>query len=212
MGTKDLNGYINGLLQPYSREKSWTHCYKAFYAAHEQVTKSEELIDVLSLHLCVYLASWGMYRGSSFLLRSMDYKVHSDVVKLLLDTKYEKLWNLRDAFDTDLLWELSKKIRCHYEICRDLIEDNGTATDTLVTKILLGTMACIPAYDTQVCNNLRKRGYSAKYSRRSLSEMMAFYVKNQPEIDIWHTALQNAEGIESYPLMKAIDTYLWHNT
>jgi len=212
MGTKDLNGYINRLLQPYSRERSWAHCYKAFYAAHEQKLESDEMIDMLSLHLCVYLSSWGMYRGSSFLLRSMDYKVHSNVVKLLLDTKYEKLWNLCDAVNGDLLWELSEKIRRHYEMCRDLIEDNGTATDTLVTKILLGTMACIPAYDTQVCNSLRKWGYSAKYSRRSLSEMVAFYEKNRPEIDNWHTALQDAEGIDNYPLMKAIDTYLWYNT
>ena len=37
-------------------------------------------LDYLSLQLAFYLASWGMYRGSSFLIQK-DYRVHIPVVR-----------------------------------------------------------------------------------------------------------------------------------
>lgn len=51
----------------------------------------------MSLQLAFYLASWGMYRGSSFLLQK-DYRVHIPVVKELLQKKYDVL--LGADFDT----------------------------------------------------------------------------------------------------------------
>jgi len=39
--------------------------------------------DYLSLHHAFYLASWGMYRGSSFLLQK-DYKVLTPIVEEIL--------------------------------------------------------------------------------------------------------------------------------
>ena len=50
---------------PNARYRSWEHCYSNFYHA-----RGKEVIDVdyLSLQLAFYLASWGMYRGSSFLI------------------------------------------------------------------------------------------------------------------------------------------------
>ena len=62
----------------------------------------------MSLQLAFYLASWGMYRGSLFLLQK-DYKVHIPVVK-----------------EQELKNQLSF---------------------TLITKILMGTLGCVPAYD-----------------------------------------------------------------
>ncbi len=56
------------------RYKSWEHCFKYFSQG-----KLDE--DIACLHLAFYLASWGMYRGSSFLLWK-DYLVHREVVQL----------------------------------------------------------------------------------------------------------------------------------
>ena len=65
----------------------WEHCYSHFIKARG----SKEIdYDYLSLQLAFYLASWGMYRGSSFLLQK-DYKVHIPVVKELLNEKYDVL-------------------------------------------------------------------------------------------------------------------------
>ena len=69
------------------RYRSWEHCYSYFIKARG----SQEIdYDYLSLQLAFYLASWGMYRGSSFLLQK-DYKVHIPVVKELLNEKYDVL-------------------------------------------------------------------------------------------------------------------------
>lgn len=69
------------------RYRSWEHCYSHFIKARG----SQEIdYDYLSLQLAFYLASWGMYRGSSFLLQK-DYKVHIPVVEELLSEKYDVL-------------------------------------------------------------------------------------------------------------------------
>ena len=51
---------------PNHRFKSWEHNYRIFCEERE---KTNPDIDKLSIHLSFYLASWGMYRGSSFLLQ-----------------------------------------------------------------------------------------------------------------------------------------------
>lgn len=42
---------------------------------------SESDIDLMALNLCMYLASWGMYRGSSALLQKCLYEVHVGAFK-----------------------------------------------------------------------------------------------------------------------------------
>ncbi len=58
------------------RYKSWEHCFKYF-------GKKKADKRVACLHLSFYLASWGMYRGSSFLLWK-DCFVHHEVVKHIM--------------------------------------------------------------------------------------------------------------------------------
>ncbi len=72
------------------RYKSWEHCYSAF-VRHKGKTLSEDDLDFLCLHLSFYLASWGMYRGSSFLLQK-DYRVHATAVKEFMKPNYIDLW------------------------------------------------------------------------------------------------------------------------
>ena len=50
------------------RYRSWEYCYSSFGEARTGTID----VDYLSLQLAFYLASWGMYRGSSFLLQK-DY-------------------------------------------------------------------------------------------------------------------------------------------
>lgn len=85
--------FYKDLQKDNARYRSWEHCYKRFHDAR-YVQNNEEDYDNLSLHLAFYLASWGMYRGSSFLLQK-DYKVHIPVVKLLLKTQYDRLFSLK---------------------------------------------------------------------------------------------------------------------
>ena len=76
-------GEFYGELKVQDRHRycSWEHCYAQFYEARQNPEKPN--IDNLSLHLAFYLASWGMYRGSSFLLQ-YDYTIHTFVVEEIL--------------------------------------------------------------------------------------------------------------------------------
>ena len=81
----------------YARYRSWEHCNKVFNEKHEKRKNGSELsedeYDYLALHLSFYLASWGMYRGSTLLLYT-DYKIHIPIVEELMKEKYDKLWNI----------------------------------------------------------------------------------------------------------------------
>ena len=85
---KSSTEFYNDLkIDENGRYRSWEHCYTHFIKARG----SKEIdYDYLSLQLAFYLASWGMYRGSSFLLQK-DYKVHIPVVKELLSNEYDAL-------------------------------------------------------------------------------------------------------------------------
>ena len=62
----------------HHRYRSWGHCYR--YFARRRRIRSAQGIDHGALQLGFYLASWGMYRGSSFLLWK-DYRIHRYAVR-----------------------------------------------------------------------------------------------------------------------------------
>src|SRR5690606_38208487 len=96
----------------------------------------------LCLHLAFYLASWGMYRGSSKLL-NFDFLIHSGSVQLLQSYNSLRCSSESNVADIDLakLLDLIDKLSKYYE------EHGITPTDTLISKIILGTLGCLPAYD-----------------------------------------------------------------
>src|SRR3989338_7710414 len=76
----------------YHRGKSWEHCY-IFFRKYKKFRNDNNLLDRAALHLGFFLASWGMLRGSSFLLQK-DYKFYVPLVDILIEPKYDKLWNI----------------------------------------------------------------------------------------------------------------------
>ncbi len=79
---QDIQSEENGLY------KSWEHCY-SYFAMHRNQPLGDEHIDLLCLHLAFYLASWGMYRGSSFL--RMCLKIVSIFAPLQLENGQKRL-------------------------------------------------------------------------------------------------------------------------
>src|SRR3989338_6088675 len=79
------------------RYKSWEHCYNFLKRIKGKKLNNEEL-DLAQLHLAFYLASWGMYRGSSFILQK-DYKVFKNIIKTILSKEYALLWNIESNLD-----------------------------------------------------------------------------------------------------------------
>lgn len=198
------------LVDIHGREKSWQYCYDMFgkYAGGG----SEEVADYLALHLASYLASWGMYRNS--FLCERDYKIHIPVVHMLLASSYTDLRGIeiRRLVETDVwgyLEELGKKMREYYKNFSSCSKGkNRSVTDTLLTKILLGTLGCVPAFDTNFIQGLRRMQIMPrKYARETFLGIAEFYEKHQSEFAEADTMLRETGCV--YPQMKLVDMYFW---
>ena len=142
------------------RYRSWEHCYSHFIKA--QVSQEIDY-DYLSLQLAFYLTSWGMYRGSSFLLQK-DYKVHIPVVKELLSEKYDVLAGIggvsfREKSNQQLFLDINSFLGQYYDKIRQEVKEQKLKNQlsfTLITKILMGTLGCVPAYDRYFIAGIKK--------------------------------------------------------
>lgn len=203
-----LKYYSETFKDENSRYNSWKHCHE--YFLNNRFRTSEEITDNMCLHLAFYLASWGMYRGSSFLLKK-DYKVHNEVVKEILKEKYTCLWdiNCEDLRNkVDLVLEISEEIKKIYIKKRENLDDLEEVSNTLITKILMGTFGCVPAYDRffKLGLKIKKVGIQM-YNKTSLIELISFYEANKITFDECKL-LVNKCG-DNYSEMKLLDMYLW---
>lgn len=176
--------YINELHTDNHRYLSWEHCYKAF-------DNSENSIDYLALHLAFYLASWGMYRGSTTLLKK-DYKVHYEVVKLIkpIVLNRESIKSLIE------IQGLMNKISQKYD------EVSVKASRTLQTKVLLGTLGCFPALDRFFID-----GWNLTFESNPTDEnIFSFVRENISEIESCQKIIDRDM---IYPPMKIVDMYFW---
>jgi len=210
---------INSILD--HRYKSWEHCYNFFKKIKDKKLNDEEL-DLAQLHLAFYLASWGMYRGSSFILQK-DYTVFKNIIKIILSKEYALLWDIESNLDRkeemgrlfaslykkieDTLKEIRTSVKSHPDfegVEKRYLNEREEISPTLATKILLGTIGCIPAYDRFFIGGLEKEKIQKKFnSEKSFIQMIDFYLKNKVELD----SLRNK--FKDYPLMKILDMYFW---
>lgn len=198
--------YDNLIEKDNHRYMSWEHCFKAF-----QQPKQVNDKDYLSLHLAFYLASWGMYRGSSALLWK-DYKIHNRTVEIINDEKYDGIrCNNDQKIDInyiELILEAKNEISKHYK-------SNGISpTDTLISKILLGTLGCVPAYDRLFKKGLNNSQLNQQFNKKSLKILFNFI--NLPakkhdfeNIQSYINLDQESRNGCYYPIMKIVDMYFW---
>lgn len=124
--------------EPFSRYKSWEYCHEIFnyYGRKEEIT--DEVYDLLALNLAFYLASWGMYRGSSFLLQR-DYKTHIGAVKEIMKDKYKDLWNYdpSDKNNEELETDANRLVQLCLAIAKtyEPIEERNKQNDDLYTYV-----------------------------------------------------------------------------
>ncbi len=194
------------------RYQSWEHCYSNFINARDN--KNAEL-DYLSLQLAFYLASWGMYRGSSFLLQK-DYKIHIPVVKELLKEEYDPLAGidcveLKREENQRLLENINAFLDEYYSNIRDEVKNikvRNQLSSTLITKILMGTLGCVPAYDRYFISGIKKQKVaSGNYNMKSIGQLVDFYEKNIVELENIRKDMK-VNGM-AYPQMKILDMALW---
>ena len=194
------------------RSRSWEHCYRVFRDAR---TDPSPDYDFLSLHLAFYLASWGMYRGSCFLLQK-DYKVHTPIVEEILKPEYDCLFgvacaDLREPGVQEQLTKLYKYIADHFDPIRKAIAGRDVPTPVspvLITKILMGTLGCVPAYDRFFEEGARYFGLEKKtYHEDSLLELADIYEAHNDRLEEARRGMRTEDLV--YPQMKLLDMGFW---
>ena len=198
--------YHDCVAQPHHRYRSWEHCYE-FFRDWSRKNFAAEQRNAAALQLGFFLASWGMYRGASFLLKH-TYTIHEAVIGQLVSDRFADLWVTEagaedaDAQRVQLILEAVAAVRKAYE-------PFGVPTDTLVTKILLGTLACLPACDRFFIKGFRTSNLAySRVNRRFVERVHGFCTNHLTELRQEQTRIrQNGRGY--YPLMKLVDMYFW---
>ena len=197
---------------PNNRLRSWEHCYKAF---HDARARENADYDYLSLMLAFYLASWGMYRGSSFLLQN-DYKVHLPVVAEIMKPKNDSLFGiecirLRKQDEQERLQKLCRLLSEYYDGIRRTVKTNDVKnklSNTLITKVLMGTLGCAPAYDRFFVEGVKDQCVTTGiFSIRSLLNLVDFYKDNMERLEELRKTLYAYDL--PYPQMKLLDMGFW---
>lgn len=202
---------------PDTRYKSWEWCHNFFY--NNRDNRSDETVDLMALHLGFYLASCGMYEDSSYLLQR-DYKAHKTAVRIILEPKYAILWNYNPLEDvekkaTQLLFEDSD---CLYDRIKNSYsnfpDNKDEAMDTLVTNILMGTFACVPAFDRFLkdgikclkkseiyTNDLELKKFTQTINSNTFNQMCQLIINHSSDFLFDFNE-------EKYPPMKCLDIFL----
>ena len=197
----NLEQYL-GDRTPTARYASFDYCFN-YFQSHRETGRLEALVDgrglqLSCLHLGFYLASWGMLRGSAQLLQ-LSAKSFIPVVERIASTP-EDIWKI----DADQYSESNiAKILDFAATLRETLHDG--ASDILVTKILLGTLGCVPAFDTNF-----KTGFGVStFGRKSLRKVGQFYTDHSDVIEAHREATLDFEtGLPTnrrYTRAKVID-------
>ena len=173
--------------------------------------------------MAFYLASWGMYRGSSFLLQ-YDYTIHTSVVKEILKSEYSTLFGLEckelnNEQTSSLLKKLNSEISTIYNPFRLELKETEVTQDIsniLVSKVLLGTLGCVPAYDRFFVDAVKKNKVTTgNYNIASLQKLIKFYEEHQEKLENLRSEFlikyefDGEEKTLDYPQMKLLDIGFW---
>lgn len=208
---RKIQAYFGSDADENHRFRSWEYCYGYFRS-----TGRDRLVldrEHAALQLAFYLASWGMYRGSSFLLQHA-YTVHHGVINLIAQDRFSGLWCVDfGAEETDvrhiaIILELIEGIRAAYRPYAPRT-NSGQPTDTLITKIILGTFGCLPARDDYFKSGLKGTGLVVgSLNRPFIERIHRFSRKNLRSFRKEQTDIERKSGVR-YPLMKLVDMYFW---
>lgn len=217
--------YNKLILHDNDRFRSFEHCFLFFKSLIMKQSVGNK--DLAMLHLGFYLASWGMYRGSSFLLQK-DYKIYSPVIDILFHKDYNDLWFLEKKLNVTNKEKFSiLSLNLHSEL-QEYFEGERTKyysyinkksskqeiSSTLTTKIMMGTLGCLPAFDRYFKsgikrhNELNKSKLIQSFSSNSILRIYEFFLENKETLLQLQLDIEHKTKVK-YPLMKLIDSYFW---
>jgi hypothetical protein len=170
-------GLYLGQHTPTARYSSFDYCYNYFQGFREADRlgdlADEAHLQASCLQLGFFLASWGMLRGSAELLQR-SARTYVPVINAIVAAPRE-LWAIdaNDYSDDNIgaLLNYAQTLR------RSL---HKGASNTLVTKVMLGVFGCVPAFDDNF-----KRGFRAStFGPKALKRIRDFYRENDEVIEL----------------------------
>ena len=196
-----------------SREASYDYCY-GYFQTHRHYLAAN--MEISCLQLWSYLASWGMLRGSSALLNYCNMKVLSEIITYL-DRLTDDYWEL-DLPDYKDEEHREKAIKVYKEIKTKL----SHPTETLITKIMMATIGCVPALDGYFAEFIRDEfkeevpycGFRS-VTHRALKYFNTFYVANQNDFVSYQQKCRVVDFNGNptnffYTKAKLLDMYGWN--
>ena len=208
---RNIQAYYGEMANQHDRYRSWEHCYRFFRQQRSTSTALDR--DYAALQLAFYLASWGMYRGSSFLLQ-FAYTAHLGVIDQLFMPCFSVLWDHEigtSESDLDLVPIILEAITAVREAYRPFAPPSETrqASDTLVTKVLLGTFGCLPACDRFFVDGFKAEGYKYSYLNDAfIRRVIQFCADCSVHLRREQDLILPESGFR-YPMMKLVDMYFW---
>ena len=195
---------------PVHRGRAWQRCYNYF------AYNTDFSADMDCFNLVAYLACFGMYaRGSWLLQQSME--VHRYALSILRDSKYEILRHVKSPPEdkAGLFAELYEKLEFAYSSARQSHDGRNVVSEILITKVIHGVFACVPAFDTVAVSAMNRQGLvtSLHSARRheTFQSVWEFYLEREDVFDQVIEQYRNMGiyDIPTYPPMRLVDMYFW---
>lgn len=234
------------LTKPFNRMHSWEECYEFFQnnlhaLVHEctyphNTSSSDSLLERATLHLSFYLASFGMYRGSTPYLQ-----LSKEVFKEPLQKLFFSIRQLPAYSDDQTKWNVSF-INQDTAVLSYLIDDfvnplcsnlcqgqvnykserlrEYKVTPLFKMKVFMGIFGALPALDVNVKKGIsvleRKCGLSLlslkKLNDSVSKENILAWLKFSDILDdisaFKEMTFPSTKGV-AYPAMRKIDLWLW---
>lgn len=193
--------------EPDSRYTSFDYCYNHFFGRAVGTTD----IESSCMQLGFFLSSWGMYRGSSFILQKSAQYLQS-TIEVIMEFSQEYDWI--DAPYSDE--EITMLIEVYNRIKRVLVPNNIHLT--LVTKVMLGVFANVPAFDNNFIKTFSYFDYGCKFKSFNACSLRAIndiYQDNEESIDklvseFFTIDFESGQKTKfNYTRAKIIDMYGW---
>ena len=172
------NGRVTSGLLPSERYASFDYCFNYFQSFREAGRIAElvgrEHLQSSCLEIGFYLASWGMLRGSSFLLNK-SAKFYEPLIAAIASAE-PALWDI----DADRYTPANVRLLLDYkDTVRRALGRANNPSDILVSKIMLGVFGSVPAFDTAF-----REGFGVgAFGEGALKRIAEFYCTHADIVD-----------------------------
>ena len=134
----------------------------------------------------------------------------------LLNKKYDALAGIecaafKEESNQKLLQDINSFLEKYYDKIRHEVKEQEIKNQlsyTLITKILMGTLGCVPAYDRYFIAGIKNQKVATgNYNLNSIMQLVEFYERNSKRLEPVREKME-VEGM-LYPQMKMLDMGFW---